>query len=675
MDINNRCYNYELITKNMRDMICLHDLNGKYTFLTDSVETLLGYKPEELIGTDPYDLFHPDDRIKIQKESHDRALKGNFDNRIEYRIKKKAGDYVWFETITQPIYDLDKKLVALQTASRDITERVQAKFEIKKNKDLLEMFFSQSIDGFFFMQLEEPVNWKILDDDNKTITIDNTLKTQSFIKFNDALLNQFGFSSDEILNLHPIDFFPGRYQNAFDIWYNLFENGRSKIEVESIKKNGDRIIVEGDYIVMYDEYNHILGHFGVQRDITEKKEYQQQLIINSEKLKNEIQQQVSNYNELSFKQLKLLNAVEQVSESIIITDINGMIEYVNPGCCKMTGYSEVEMLGKNPRILNSKKNPSEKIKNMWLDIVSGKVWKGTLINKKKNGEFYNVEVSITPIKNEHGTITHYIGVQNDVTERINFEKSLKRKNRELYNAKLIAEAANRSKSDFLANMSHELRNPLNAVIGFSEILREQLSAVINEEQLSYIDYISESGENLLRLITDILDFVNYESGNSNFEPIEFNLNKALDSIIFLLKEKINKHSIEMIIENDLSENFRIYADEKKIKQVFFNLLLNAVKFTDDGGTITVKTEIENNNIVVSVIDSGIGIEIEDVKKLFKPFERLNDPYSAKYEGLGMGLAISKKLIDMHGGDLFYKENHPGGSIFSFQIPINKKLLY
>lgn len=656
---------YKLITENMRDLICLHDINGIYIYISPSVKDLLGYEESELIGTNPYDLFHPEDVEKIKKESHEKAKNGDFKNRIVYRIRKKDNSYIWFETITQPVFNNDGKVVQLQTASRDITERIAAEQKAKKNENFFELFFKQSIDGFLYLELEHPLDWENLQKNEKNDIIKDVIRTQQFKKVNSALLEQFKLTEEEIKQMHPIDFFPGDENKAISIWYELFEKGRIRLEIETVKSDGTPIVVEGDYIVVWDSYGQIVGHFGAQRDITEQKKY-------SRNLEDEVKRRIKEYHEIDLKQKKLLNAVEQSAEGIVITDSNGIIEYVNPGFCKISGYNREEVLGKNPRILNSGRVSSNVFEVMWNTISNGGIWRGTLINTTKSGQLYYVEVSISPVIDSDENIINYIGVQNNVTERVYNERKLQEKNQELMKAKLIAEAADKAKSDFLANMSHELRTPLNAVIGFSEILIEELEETIGKRQLSYIDDILTSGKQLLKTITNILDFAKYESGNNVLKLNNFNLSDMINSTVFLLKEKIRKHSLKLVLQNDEINDLDIYADEKKIKQVLFNLLSNAVKFTPDGGTIILSSGITENNLEISVEDTGIGISKERQPSIFSPFTQLSKSYQKEYEGAGLGLALSQRLVEMHGGQISFTSDKDRGSIFKFSIPLNNE---
>ena len=252
--------------------------------------------------------------------------------------------------------------------------------------------------------------------------------------------------------------------------------------------------------------------------------------------------------------------------------------------------------------------------------------------------------------------------------------------RELEQAKIQADAANRAKSDFLANMSHELRTPLNAVIGFAEVLQDQYFGPLNEKQKKYVDNINTSGRHLLGLINDILDLSKVEAGKMELEPDSLSLKKdVLEPSLVLLQEKAHKHNISLTLEVDSRADINLSADSKKLKQILFNLLSNAVKFTPDGGSVEVKAQlvkgdvaavpVAEDSIEISVKDSGIGIKPEDLSKLFQTFSQIESSYTKTVEGTGLGLALTKKLVELHGGKIWVESEFGKGSKFIFVIPV------
>jgi signal transduction histidine kinase len=233
------------------------------------------------------------------------------------------------------------------------------------------------------------------------------------------------------------------------------------------------------------------------------------------------------------------------------------------------------------------------------------------------------------------------------------------------------EVANKHKSEFLANMSHELRTPLNAIIGFSEVLLERMFGELNEKQDDYLKDIHSSGRHLLSLINDILDLSKIEAGRMELEPSTFELAAALSNAMTLVRERAQRHSIVLGQQVDAKLG-EIVADERKFKQILLNLLSNAVKFTPDGGRIDVIARHEDGAAVISVHDTGIGIAPEDQAAVFEEFRQVGRDYTNKQEGTGLGLTLTKKFVELHGGRIWL-ESEPGkGSTFTFTIPASRE---
>jgi signal transduction histidine kinase len=231
------------------------------------------------------------------------------------------------------------------------------------------------------------------------------------------------------------------------------------------------------------------------------------------------------------------------------------------------------------------------------------------------------------------------------------------------------EAANRHKSEFLANVSHELRTPLNAIIGFSEVLLEKLFGQLNDKQNEYVDDILSSGRHLLSLINDILDLSKIEAGRMELENTTFDLPLAIENALLLVRERASRHGIKL--DRAIDERLGDFTgDERKIKQILVNLLSNAVKFTPGGGQVKVDATLSDSAVIVSVIDTGIGIAKEDQEVVFEEFRQASGNYARKREGTGLGLTLTRRFVEMHGGKIWVESELGKGSSFTFTLPMN-----
>ena len=241
--------------------------------------------------------------------------------------------------------------------------------------------------------------------------------------------------------------------------------------------------------------------------------------------------------------------------------------------------------------------------------------------------------------------------------------------REIEDKSREIEAANRHKSEFLANMSHELRTPLNAIIGFSEVLGERMFGELNEKQAEYTEDILSSGRHLLSLINDILDLSKVEAGRMELELAKFDLPMAIDNALTLIRERASRHSIKL--RHSIDERLGDFVgDERKVKQILLNLLSNAVKFTAEGGRIDVDAAVADGAVEISVSDTGIGIAAEDQEMIFEEFRQAGTHYAHKHEGTGLGLTLTRKFVEMHGGKIWVESEVGKGSRFTFTLPIN-----
>ena len=289
--------------------------------------------------------------------------------------------------------------------------------------------------------------------------------------------------------------------------------GRASFEAEfRIRRKDDRVLcLRAKGQVYRDEQNAPIRMLGVCENITAKREA-------GEKIR------------------QLSQVVEQSPTMVIITDLNGQIEYVNASFSEITGYSRDEAIGRNPRFLRGPEPSPALPSNLWAVIASGKTWKGEFCNRRKNGEIFWVDSAISPVLDNQKKATHFMAVQQDITSRKEMEKALK-------DAKEAAEAATEAKGQFLANMSHEIRTPMNAIVGLSYLCQQ---TDLTPRQNGYLKKITVAADNLLGIINEILDFSKAEAGKINLETIEFDLDDILDQLSDLITGKAQEKGLEVV---------------------------------------------------------------------------------------------------------------------------------
>jgi PAS domain S-box-containing protein len=670
-----------------------------------------------------------------------------------------------FQKISNMLFTMAGQLsdMAYQNAqqSRFINGRKIAEEALADAEEKMEAFFDQSLDGFFFMILDEPIEWNGLAD--KDQLLEYAFSHQRITRINDAMLDQYGATRGQFIGLTPKEMFAHDILHGKNIWRKLFDNGKLNVETDERKLNGEQIIIEGDYTCLYDIKGRITGHFGIQRDITQnklvletiknerkilrtlidhlpdaiyvkdkdgrkivanlfdikniglsneaealgktdlelfdseigKRGYEDDLrvirkgeeVINHEEVfidKNGFQRwlltsklplydqrgkvsglvgigrDITEQKRASETILKLTKSIEQSPSTIMITDINGIIEFVNPKFTEITGYAPDEVIGKNPRILKSGETSDETYKKLWKTISSGEVWRGEFLNRRKDGELYWEWATMTSIKNENGNITNYISIKEDISARKQLEI-------DLIIAKEKAEENDRLKSTFLANMSHEIRTPLNSIIGFSELLSDP--DFESNQRYEFARIITNSGNNLLAIISDIMDISKIEAGQVEVRKSVFIAQKLVQEVYSEYKFSALEKNINLLIDpNMLKEDILIESDKPKLKQVLINFVGNALKFTEKG-TIEIGMKIFDNTIQFYVKDSGIGVPVEYHEHVFQRFRQLEGSSTRKYGGNGLGLAISKSLIEMLGGTINLKSKPDKGSTFYFIVPL------
>lgn len=357
---------------------------------------------------------------------------------------------------------------------------------------------------------------------------------------------------------------------------------------------------------------------------------------------------------------KLSQAVEQNPAAVIITDLDGAIQYVNPEFSRLTGYASAEALGKNPGFLKSGETPPATYGELWETIRMGRVWQGVLRNRRKDGRCYWEMNIIAAVRNESGEITNFLAIKEDITPRIDMEHALQE-------AKIAAETANQVKNEFLANITHELRTPLNGITGITHLLMDEDLGPLNKNQKKHLKNQQECTSQLSNLINDLLDISRVDTDEFVLEQRPFPLHDLMMQAVATMTEQAAHKGLAMGHHIDPTTPEEVVGDAFRFRQILLNLLRNAVKFTQQG-SIVLAARWESEQVHITVTDTGIGIPVEKQQAIFEPFTQVQGAANREFGGSGVGLFIARRLVEMMSGRIWVESTAGRGSIFHLAIP-------
>lgn len=357
-------------------------------------------------------------------------------------------------------------------------------------------------------------------------------------------------------------------------------------------------------------------------------------------------------------------ALNSAYNGIVITDAAGKIIYVNDSMFRITGYAREDLMHKNVNIFKSNLHPEEFFIEMWKNISSGQTWKGEIQNRRKNGEPYYEDMSVTPLKNEHGEIVNYISVKEDISDR-------KKSEIEIIKAKDEAQRSDRLKSEFLAQMSHEIRTPINIISNFMQIYEDELQEKLSSELKKSISAVKTESHRIISTIDSIVNMAQLKAGT--FTPKLQKLNLYEDVIKQYLEQWIQlaeDKKVELLISGEL-ENVFIKGDAYSLSQAINHIIDNAFKYTEKGKVqLDCKTEIEN--VIITISDTGTGISPDYLPLIFEPFSQEYQGYNRKYEGNGLGMALVKQYCSVNNSSITISSEKWVGTIVKVSLPILKK---
>ncbi len=651
---------FRTIADNLPVNICRHDLDGRALYVNPALARTFGHTADEFLGRSMHELS-PDGRFTaLDAAIHDAAATGQVKD-LEQVIRAANGEKLYYAIRVVPEFGLDGNPVSVLTVGRDVTKEkaeeeqlhlaAQASQIYARSLSAASMFDPMMVGDiagvvdFITSILQSSTEYGIIGE-----ALDGTI-----LLWNEGARRLFGYEPEEVVGkknssiLHvPEDVKAGL---PTQILAAAMRNGKWEGTIERQRKNGERFTSRVVITPRRDAQGRAIGYLLISKDISEE-------IRMSEKLRRA---------ESRFRVL-----LEMAPDAMVILNDAGEITLVNAQTEHLFGFPRERLLGRSIEMLLPERfragHPGAR--GRFIDAVRARASGPSreLYGLRADGTEFPIEVTASPIESEEGFVV--ASAIRDVTERRRIEQALLEKNMEL-------ESANLAKDRFLASMSHELRTPLNAIIGFSELLNDEVVGDLDPEQKGLVTDILASSEHLLSLINDILDLSKIEAGKMtlNLEPID--VDALMQGSVMVVRERALEHGVHVSVDVQRGLG-RLWGDARKLKQILYNLLSNAVKFTPNGGEIRAAARRVDGKGVpmmqfpqyleLKITDTGIGIPPSAIPRLFQPFTQADDSLSRRYEGTGLGLAMVKKLTQLHGGDVGVESAVDRGSTFTVWIP-------
>ncbi len=684
--------NFTAMMENTDDFIYFKDRNHVFTGASQTLVSLCDPADHwtDLLGQTDYDVF-PETYADIYYRLEKQIFSGM---PVAHEIQEtltKDGIKGWIDNRKYPIRDEQGEIIGLYGIARDITESKRAEAAVKESNDRLTAVMENLTEGLIMadhaglVSYWNPMALAI----NGFASMDDCRRPLAeFAKvFEFRLLNE-----DRPL---PIDDWPmsrvlrGEMLQDWEVRLRRLDQGWEKI-------------VEYSGWLIHSASGETFAFLSIT-DITQRKQAARQLAESESRRLAEMHKALEAQSQAARAALSLMEdaltaqkqaeeseatlrklslAIAQSPESIVITQLDGAIEYVNDAFVRNSGYSRDELIGQNPRALNSGKTPPETYNAMWAALTQGQSWKGEFHNRKKDGTEYIEFAIITPLRQPDGSISHYVAVKDDVTEkkrigieldnhRHHLQELVAQRTAELTAARRQAEAATIAKSAFLANMSHEIRTPMNAILGLTHLMQR---AGATPEQTDRLTKIDNASRHLLAIINDILDLSKIEAGKLRLEDADFNLSAVLDNVASIISPAAREKGLALEIDRDAVPQW-LRGDQVRLRQALLNFAGNAVKFTDQGRVMLRARLLKDDNegllVRFAVADTGIGITPEARQRLFQAFEQADASTTRKYGGTGLGLAITRQLAQMMGGDVGVDSTPGVGSTFWFTARLQR----
>ncbi|MBI3269965.1 MAG: PAS domain S-box protein [Planctomycetes bacterium] len=623
-------YNRSLIESSV-DALLTVDPNRIITDVNEQTVKLTGYNRKQLIGSPFVDYFTEPERARSGVE---QTFREGFVTNYELVSRSKSGRKIPVSFNAAVFRDAAGTVGGILAAARDVTQAKQIEQELREQQTYTRGLIESNIDALMTTD---------------TIGIITDVNRQ--------MCAVTGRTREELIGTAFKEFFTDPRRAEDGIRRVLSEDRVTNYELTLRSKDGRETVVSYNATTFRGADGRLRGVFAAARDITDQK-----------RLEEQIRRQNRDLTEAT---AFLNNVLESSTEySIIAIDLGGTVLAWNEGARRNYGYPPEEMVGKQrAEVLHTPEDlASGRVRAFFDAALQGGKGEGVFERVRKDGRRFTASVAISLRRDATGTPIGYVVISKDITDQKRLEEQLRRKNVELEEQNRRVQEANRLKSEFLANMSHELRTPLNGVIGFADVLHKKKAGAINAEQEEYLGDILTSSRHLLQLINDVLDLAKVESGKMEFRPERIDLARTVAEVRDIVRTMAAKKRLAIAVQVG-AEVGAVHLDPGKFKQVLYNYLSNAIKFTPDEGRISIRIRGEGaDRFRIEVEDTGIGIRAEDMGRLFVEFQQLDASAAKKYQGTGLGLALTKRIVEAQGGTVGVSSTPGKGSVFFCSLP-------
>ena len=582
--------------------------DGTVSYWNRAAETIFGYSRDEAVGRSLRELIIPADRVDEERLLLDAARGLAVYESVR---RRKDGSLVHVSVSSKAVLDGRGDPRFVVSTQKDVTH-----LKVLRDAKLVEARFRD-----------------LLESTPDAIVMVNV--TGRIVLVNSQAERVFGYDRGTLVGKPVEILLPARLRVAHNGHRsNFFEQPRTRtmgagLSLHGLRSDGTEFPVEISLSPLVTEEGTMV--MSAVRDITDRKQAEQ----------------------------KFRGLLESAPDAMVIVGRDGRIALVNSQTERLFGHTREELIGQPVETLVPEryraKHPGHRT-NFFMEPHPREMGAGLeLYGLRRDGTEFPVEISLSPLETEEGLFVS--SAIRDATARKRYEAGL--------------QEANRLKSQFLASMSHELRTPLNGIIGFSELLIDAKPGPVNARQKEYLGDILSSGRHLLQLINDVLDLSKVEAGRMELHPEEFSVSRAIDEVCSVMAAVSAKKRID--VRKDVAPEVpTVRLDRQKFIQLLYNLLSNAVKFTDEGGEVGISVEMAGTDAMrVEVRDTGIGIRTEDFSKLFVEFRQLDSGATRRYEGTGLGLALTKKIVEFQGGTITVRSEVGRGSLFTIVLPLSK----